>query len=106
MPQSAAWAAVTNNNTATTARIATKPSGACVGNKANPSPRFDDAEAIQKIILPRHLTTGMKRGVLKARDRGFKKTVRSGRRALLRCGRGGWRGRRAARGRGGRRRGR
>src|SRR5579872_2951642 len=77
MPQSAAWAAVTNNNTATTARIATKPSGASVGDKANPSPRFDDAEAIQKIILPRNLTTDIKRGVLEARDLGRKKMFRS-----------------------------
>ena len=52
--------------------------GACVGNKANPSPRFDDAEAIQKIILPRNLTTGLKRGVLKARDLSLKKTVQFG----------------------------
>src|SRR5579872_3300730 len=90
MPQSAAWAAVTNNNTATTARIATKPSGACVGNKANPSPRFDDAEAIQKIILPRNLTTDIKRGVLKARDLGLEKMFRSERPAgaiSLRAGR-------------------
>src|SRR6516162_6340433 len=57
--QSAAWAAVTNTKTATTARIATRPYGACNGDKRTRPLGSADTGAIPKIIQPRDLTTGM-----------------------------------------------